>query len=72
MSERLTPKQARTALAALDNALARLDLFCDMDGITHPLYRRREDGVTEAPTQWETEALFRLRSALVLRQDDDK
>lgn len=67
---RLTPKQARTSLAALDNALHWLAVFAEPD--VKPLYSVGDHGHTVAPTNWETEALFRLRAALILRMDDDK
>ena len=60
MTDTLTPKQALSALSALDNAMA---VLCD--GGDYSRYSRRTDGLVGAPTIWETEALFRLRIALL-------
>ena len=62
MTDTLTPKQALSALSALDNAMA---VLCD--GWDYSRYSRRTDGLAGAPTVWETEALFRLRVALLYR-----
>jgi hypothetical protein len=52
----VTPKQAAEALSMLDNLLT-----------LHPLWSRDEEGLWRGPTKWETVALFRLRSELMLR-----